>query len=152
MSHNPMTDEEARESARLIAQAYAPESRPAVRPDVAALLERHREEARHFTSTPYVPQPDPVRPPEPMPGWAKGVALAAPTTGAGVWLALEGVRGVLQAVSLELAAALGVGGLFLWLVLRSAAQRGPRKVVNDYRGSTITNRNSSGITYKSNNG
>ncbi|MFD5784080.1 hypothetical protein [Streptomyces sp. NPDC126933] len=152
MSHNPMTEEEARESARLIVQAYTPESRPAVRRDVAALLERHQEEARHYASTPYVPQADPVRPTEPMPAWAKGIALAAPTTGAGAWLALEGVRGVLEAVSVELAAALGVGGLFLWLVLRAAAQRGPRKVVNDYRGSTINNRKSSGVTYKSNNG
>lgn len=137
-------------------QAPAAIERPGVRPDIAELLARHADEARHYRTTPYEPERSPapvVRPSEPTPAWAKGVALTAPTVGGGVWIASQGVSGVMNAASPELAVCLGVGGLFMWLVGRSAAKRGPRKTVtnNDYRGSTINNRSSRGITYKSNN-
>lgn len=157
--NTPQQNTEARrliESALDDDRAPALVERPAVRPDIAELLARHADEARHYRTTPYEPAPAApvVKPSEPIPGWAKGAALAAPTVGGGVWIASQGVSGVMNAASPELAVCLAVGGLVVWLFGRSAAKRGPRKVVtnNDYRGATVNQRSSRGIAYKSNNG
>lgn len=129
--------------------------RPDIRPEVADLLARYKPEADHYKAHgPYVPQPNPVPVTQPIPGWMKGVALMSPPAGGGVWLATQGVEGVMNAVTPEVLGALGLGGVLVLLLGRSLARRGPKKVVtnNDYRGSTITNRNSSGFNYKSHNG
>ncbi|QCX75469.1 hypothetical protein C9F11_08900 [Streptomyces sp. YIM 121038] len=145
------TDEEIAGRFAGLADAY---NRPAIRPDVAELLERHKEEARHFATTPYVPHPRPeVKPSEPIPGWMKGVALMAPASGGGVWLALEGVEGVMNAVSPEVIGALALAGLFVFLVALVGRKRGPKRIVNNYdmRGASVISKRSAGITYKSNN-
>ncbi|MFM9815643.1 hypothetical protein ACKI16_45115 [Streptomyces scabiei] len=154
-NNRPLSESETEARARQLIEAVdAAYGRPAIRPDIAELLARHKEEADHYRTAPYVPQPQSeVKPSEPIPGWAKGIALAAPTAGGGIWLAMEGVSGVMNAVSPEAVAAIGAGGLFMFLVALAGRKKGPKKVVTNYdmRGATISSRKSSGITYKSNN-
>lgn len=145
-----MTPEQEAAQFATLTETY--NAKPAVRPDIAALLDAHKDEADYYKAQgPYVPEkrPEPVQP-QPIPGVFKGIALAAPPVGGSVWLMSAGVSDVMNSVNMEVVMALGLGGIVMALLGRSAAKRGPKKTVTnvDLRGSTI--RSSSGFTWKSN--